>query len=250
MEREERLGKQGAEIERLLAVEERQGAALKQVGAHRDRLAIFHAALQEKYDAAIAMLRQANEELKDPRAEVERNKQARYYAEQAEAKLDAELNLAKSELARLHASSKQSVEHLEKVVEVLKRDIDGHLASLELRHNADMRGIELWRSKDTQTRALRVLTWPDHADLVAWLLEQLDQAKRWDDSVCIGLGVFQDQLNAMRQVMIAGDRAGKKLERLTERVQEARDLLGKALHGGVAGGALALMIQEYLGKED
>jgi hypothetical protein len=41
----------------------------------------------------------------------------------------------------------------------------------ELRHKADIRGITMWRGKHPE----RELTLPDHADMVAWLLERLDK---------------------------------------------------------------------------
>jgi hypothetical protein len=44
--------------------------------------------------------------------------------------------------------------------------------SFELRWNADMRAIKRW-----QAATGRKLTWPDHADLCVWLLEELERAK-------------------------------------------------------------------------
>jgi hypothetical protein len=41
--------------------------------------------------------------------------------------------------------------------------------SFDLRWDADMRAIRRW-----QAATGRQLTWPDHADLVVWLLEQLE----------------------------------------------------------------------------
>jgi hypothetical protein len=42
--------------------------------------------------------------------------------------------------------------------------------TFDLRWKADMRAIALWREKTGKE-----LSWPDHADLVVWLLEQLEQ---------------------------------------------------------------------------
>ncbi len=39
-----------------------------------------------------------------------------------------------------------------------------------LRWNADMRAIKMWQKEDPS----RSLTWPDHADLVTWLLGALE----------------------------------------------------------------------------
>jgi hypothetical protein len=43
-------------------------------------------------------------------------------------------------------------------------------ASFDLRWAADMRAIKRW-----QTQTGRDLTWPDHADLVVWLLAEVDR---------------------------------------------------------------------------
>lgn len=45
--------------------------------------------------------------------------------------------------------------------------------TFDLRWKADMRAIALWRKKTGKQ-----LTWPDHADLVVWLLEQLEEKKQ------------------------------------------------------------------------
>lgn len=45
-------------------------------------------------------------------------------------------------------------------------------ASLDMRWKADMRAIKMWQKKTGRT-----LTWPDHADMVVFLLEQLDQLR-------------------------------------------------------------------------
>ncbi len=44
---------------------------------------------------------------------------------------------------------------------------------------ADMRAIKRWQAAGTG----RELTWPDHADLVVWLLEQLDVAEGKFDAI-------------------------------------------------------------------
>ncbi len=43
-------------------------------------------------------------------------------------------------------------------------------ALFSLRWNADMRAIKMWQKEDPS----RSLTWPDHADLVVWLLGALE----------------------------------------------------------------------------
>lgn len=57
---------------------------------------------------------------------------------------------------------------LQEAAEALREDEQ----VLDLRWKADMRAIKRW-----QTATGRTLTWPDHADLVVWLLEQLDAAE-------------------------------------------------------------------------
>jgi hypothetical protein len=46
-----------------------------------------------------------------------------------------------------------------------------HKASFDLRWKADMRAIEMWQKAHPGND----LVWPDHADLVVWLLERLGQ---------------------------------------------------------------------------
>ena len=43
-------------------------------------------------------------------------------------------------------------------------------ATFNLRWDADMRAIKRWQAAGPD----RELTWPDHADLVVWLLERLE----------------------------------------------------------------------------
>jgi hypothetical protein len=54
------------------------------------------------------------------------------------------------------------------------RDRDEELAAMQqsfaLRWDADMRAIKRWQAAGPD----RELTWPDHTDLLVWLLEQLD----------------------------------------------------------------------------
>jgi hypothetical protein len=57
--------------------------------------------------------------------------------------------------------------HAEQIVDALNHEDD----KFNLRWNADMRAIKRWQDATGQT-----LTWPDHADLVVWLLEQLEPA--------------------------------------------------------------------------
>jgi hypothetical protein len=49
-------------------------------------------------------------------------------------------------------------------------EIEGQEQSFDLRWNADMRAIKRWQAAHPG----KELVWPDHADLVVWLMEQLD----------------------------------------------------------------------------
>lgn len=57
-----------------------------------------------------------------------------------------------------------------KMVDMGGPELREYIKLFELRWNADMRAIEMWRTGHPE----RELIMPDHADLVTWLLEQLD----------------------------------------------------------------------------
>lgn len=57
-------------------------------------------------------------------------------------------------------------------IEELRESVVEIEAIFDMRWAADMRAIKRW-----QAATGRDLTWPDHADLVVWLLEQLDVAE-------------------------------------------------------------------------
>jgi hypothetical protein len=69
-------------------------------------------------------------------------------------------------------TTEEIVVALNRGVEYLK-DRDELQHTLDLRWKADMRAIKLWQKKTG-----RKLSWPDHCDMVVWLLEQLDEAKK------------------------------------------------------------------------
>ena len=58
-------------------------------------------------------------------------------------------------------------------LEQAKGDNDRYKASFDLRWKADMRAIKRWQAEDES----RELTWPDHADMVLWLLG-MDESDR------------------------------------------------------------------------
>ncbi len=53
----------------------------------------------------------------------------------------------------------------------LKADLEDMQRTFDLRWKADMRAIKRWQAAHPGNE----LVWPDHADLVVWLLEQLPQ---------------------------------------------------------------------------
>ncbi len=58
-------------------------------------------------------------------------------------------------------------------LEEIEREEAEDAASFDLRWNADMRAIKRW-----QEATGRTLTWPDHADLCVWLLDQRCRRQR------------------------------------------------------------------------
>lgn len=55
---------------------------------------------------------------------------------------------------------------------LIEDELGGMKASIELRYNSDMRAIKQWQAAHPGND----LTWPDHADLSVWLMEQLAAA--------------------------------------------------------------------------
>lgn len=53
-------------------------------------------------------------------------------------------------------------------------DLEDSERSFELRWKADMRAIKRWQAAGPN----RQQTWPDHADLCVWLMEQLEASNR------------------------------------------------------------------------
>ncbi len=51
----------------------------------------------------------------------------------------------------------------------LQLELDEMNASFQLRWKADMRAIKRWQKATGKT-----MTWPDHVDLVCWLMKQLE----------------------------------------------------------------------------
>jgi hypothetical protein len=76
------------------------------------------------------------------------------------------LNLDGSEMALCQMPD--SAQHADQIVDALNEDFD----RFNLRWNADMRAVKRWRAANPGNE----LVLPDHADLVVWLLEQLDGA--------------------------------------------------------------------------
>ncbi len=53
----------------------------------------------------------------------------------------------------------------------LKQERDELQATFDLRWKADMRAIKRWQAAHPGNE----LVWPDHADMVVWLLEQVEE---------------------------------------------------------------------------
>jgi hypothetical protein len=66
-----------------------------------------------------------------------------------------------------------------------------HDYSFMLRWKADMRALKRWQAATGQE-----LTWPDHADLVVWLLEQLEAAVNEHNLKDITIAQLREQLEA------------------------------------------------------
>jgi hypothetical protein len=60
-----------------------------------------------------------------------------------------------------------------KKIDATEKERDELQHVFDLRWKASMRAIKLW-----QKRTGRKLVWPDHCDMVVWLLEQLDEARK------------------------------------------------------------------------
>ncbi len=74
----------------------------------------------------------------------------------------------------------------------LRAEVDELQQSFDLRWEADMRAIKRWHEAGNPE-----LTWPDHADLVVWLLEQL-KCSQADYNVAVGK--FDDCRSALARV--------------------------------------------------
>lgn len=71
---------------------------------------------------------------------------------------------------RLQVSADTAGEHA-RDLRLLMAEVEEHRHSFALRWQADMRAIKRWQAAGPG----RELTWPDHADLVVWLLGEIDQ---------------------------------------------------------------------------
>ncbi len=56
------------------------------------------------------------------------------------------------------------------------REAAEHRASFDLRWKADMRAIKRWQAAHSDRPNVE-LTWPDHADMVVWLLGEVERLK-------------------------------------------------------------------------
>ena len=94
-------------------------------------------------------------------------------------RLEAELERAKHEIdgwmkdfTLVGIEAEKHETKLKAELAELKDDSSLHQTATRLRHDADMRAIEMWHKAGGDA-----LTWPDHADLCVWLMEQLTEVK-------------------------------------------------------------------------
>lgn len=77
----------------------------------------------------------------------------------------------------------------------LDEEIADHDIGFNLRWDADMRAIKRW-----QAETGRDLVWPDHADMVVWLLNKLDEICDVHDKLSIGMADKVDQITKQRDI--------------------------------------------------
>jgi hypothetical protein len=70
----------------------------------------------------------------------------------------------------IHLSAYDCVENLKDRCAKLQEETEAQHHSFLIRWKADMRAIDRWQAAHPGND----LVWPDHADLVVWLLEQLE----------------------------------------------------------------------------
>lgn len=71
-------------------------------------------------------------------------------------------------------------------------------ATFDLRYKADMRAIERW-----QKATGKELTWPDHADLVVWLLGQIDELEATAAELGQAAALAITQRNKAREELVS-----------------------------------------------
>lgn len=105
------------------------------------------------------------------------------------------------------------------VIGELRAEVEEQKQSFDLRWNADMRAIKRWREATGVE-----LTWPDHADLCVWLLEQLARVEGERNDATDKLDVAEKERDAYKRAkaenderfMIERDEARAEVERLKE----------------------------------
>lgn len=68
--------------------------------------------------------------------------------------------------------TEEQEEGYKRKIDKLELEAKEHNQSFELRWKADMRAIKRWQEKTG-----RKMVWPDHADMVVWLMERLEEAE-------------------------------------------------------------------------
>jgi hypothetical protein len=85
-------------------------------------------------------------------------------------------------------------ERLTKERDEARAEVAEHEATSTMRHDADMRGIAMWQAAGEG----RECVWPDHGNLVAWLLGQLDESRAEVARLREEVALLERQLKATR----------------------------------------------------
>jgi len=78
----------------------------------------------------------------------------------------------------------------------LQKEAEDHEKSFDVRQAADMRAIERWRAASPQ----RELIWPDHADMVVWLLERLEVADKDIRAIAPFIQAYNAKIETLRAI--------------------------------------------------
>lgn len=144
-------------------------------------------------------------------------------------KRDAAVQLC-GELAEEKEAARRDLDEAQALLAERAKEIAGHEASVNLRHEADMRGIALWRAESPDARDL---TWPSHDELVSFLLQRLTAARYALVRAATALGMDADhpQPEALEAEILNGIGHARLDGAMIGVIREITDAAG---HDGVA----------------